>query len=79
MPDNRVSALLYELPVGIADPVERLAAVREQMSALKADRLIEAAETITSIGDLAPPMLLGPASRLVIRSTGAWVSARCTP
>ena len=33
--NNRVSAMFAELPVGIADPVERLAAIRAQMDGLK--------------------------------------------
>ena len=69
VPDNRVAALLYELPVGIVDPVERLGVVHEQMAARKADHVVEAAEAATSAGNLAPPMLLGPASRLALRST----------
>ena len=32
---NRVSMMLPELPVGIVDPVERLAAVRAEMERLK--------------------------------------------
>jgi diacylglycerol O-acyltransferase len=67
MPDNRVSALLYELPVQVADPVERLEAVREQMTKLKSSHIPEAGEVVTSIGNLAPPMLVGPLSRMGMR------------
>jgi diacylglycerol O-acyltransferase len=66
--DNRVSALLYELPVQVVDPVERLEAVHEQMTKLKSSHISEAGEVITSIGDLAPPMVVGPFSRMAIRS-----------
>lgn len=66
--DNRVSALLYELPVHVADPVERLELVRDQMTQLKSSHMPEAGEAVTTIGNLAPPMLLGPVSRLAIRS-----------
>jgi len=68
VPDNRVSALLYDLPVGLADPVERLEAVQAQMSDLKASHIAEAGETIASATDLVPPVLLGVVTRTGIRS-----------
>jgi diacylglycerol O-acyltransferase / wax synthase len=68
VPDNRVSALLYELPVQLASPIERLEAVRAQMSGLKASHMAEAGELVTSVGDLAPPMIVGTLSRAAIRS-----------
>ena len=67
MPNNRVSVLLYELPVQVSDPVERLETVQEQMTNLKSSHIPEAGEVITSIGNLAPPMLVGPLSRMGIR------------
>jgi len=66
--DNRVSFLLYDLPVQVADPVERLEVVHVQMAELKASHMAEAGEAITAIGNLAPPMVVGPLSRMVIRS-----------
>ena len=68
VPDNRVSTLLYELPVGIADPVERLGAVHDRMGELKGSHMAETGELLTSIGNLAPPMILGAATRLALRS-----------
>ena len=68
VPDNRVSCLFYELPVGLADPVDRLEAVRTQMSDLKASHIAEAGETLAAASDLAPPLLLGVVSRTTIRS-----------
>jgi diacylglycerol O-acyltransferase len=68
VPDNRVSALLCELPVHLADPVERLEAVRGQMTELKSSHISEAGEAVTAIGSLAPPMVVGPMSRLAMRS-----------
>ncbi|MGZ4617560.1 MAG: wax ester/triacylglycerol synthase family O-acyltransferase [Frankiaceae bacterium] len=47
--ENRVAILLADLPVHIADPVQRLAAVRAQMIALKASKVAEAGETLTSL------------------------------
>ncbi len=56
-PNNQVSLMIAELPIDIADPVERLAAVREQMAALKASHQIEAGEAITVAAQLTPPLL----------------------
>jgi diacylglycerol O-acyltransferase len=47
--------------------VERLEAVREQMVKLKASHISDAGEMITTIGNLAPPMVVGPVSRMAIR------------
>jgi diacylglycerol O-acyltransferase / wax synthase len=54
VPDNRVSMMLLDLPVHVADPVERLDTVRASMSDLKGSHMIEAGETVTRLGDLAP-------------------------
>ncbi len=65
---NRVSALLLELPVHLGNPLERLEAVRRQMTELKASHMAEAGETVSRAADLAPPMLLGTVSRLAVRA-----------
>jgi len=67
VPDNRVSAMLCELPVDVADPVERLDAVKARMSELKASHMIEAVGAVTSIGNLLPPMLVGNTTRAAVR------------
>ncbi len=67
VPDNRVSALLLELPVDLADPVERVERVCADMAALKGSHMADAGETVTTLGALAPPMLLGTVSRLATR------------
>ncbi len=67
MPDNRVSAVLCELPVHLSEPLERLAAVRDQMTALKHSYMTEAGEAVTTVGELAPPMVVGTVSRWAIR------------
>ena len=66
--DNRVSALLYELPMSVADPVERLHLVQQQIGALKGSPMAQAGATLTEIGDLAPPAAIGTVSRLVTRA-----------
>ena len=68
VPDNRVSTLLYDLPVNVADPEERLRLVHEQMTELKSSHMAEAGEVVTTIGNLAPPMVVGTLSRLAIRA-----------
>jgi diacylglycerol O-acyltransferase len=67
IPGNRVSAIVYELPVDIADPVERLDVVKAQMGELKASHMTEAGDLVTSVADLLPPMFVGNATRVVRR------------
>ena len=52
--DNRVSALLADLPVHIADPVERLTAVRAELLALKTSNEAMLGEALTSLGRYTP-------------------------
>jgi diacylglycerol O-acyltransferase len=56
--NNRVSALFADLPVGIEDPVERLAAVRGQMEQLKGSHEAVAGEVLVGLSGFAPAMLL---------------------
>lgn len=65
--DNRVSAILCELPVHLDDPRARLEAVRQQMGERKEAHMAEAGEVVTTIGALAPPMVIGTVSRLATR------------
>jgi diacylglycerol O-acyltransferase len=56
-----------ELPVGVADPVERLAAIRDQMDRLKATHGADTGEVLTSLAGFAPPMLLALGARVAGR------------
>ena len=56
--NNQVSALIAELPVGIADPAERLQAVHVQMAGLKESHQAVAANALVNMAGFAPPMLL---------------------
>jgi WS/DGAT/MGAT family acyltransferase len=47
---NQVSAVLADLPVHIADPVERLAAIRAELEALKASKEAMAGEALAALG-----------------------------
>lgn len=66
VPDNRVSAILYDLPVAEADPIARLQLVRDQMGERKASGMVEAGEVVTTLGNLAPPMIVSTVSRTAI-------------
>jgi WS/DGAT/MGAT family acyltransferase len=55
--DNRVSAVVADLPVHIADPVERLTAVRVELQALKASREALVGETLVGLGNYSPYLL----------------------
>jgi diacylglycerol O-acyltransferase len=56
-PSNQVAMMIADLPVGIADPVERLTAIAARMASLKASHQAEASETMSSLARLTPPML----------------------
>jgi diacylglycerol O-acyltransferase / wax synthase len=65
--DNRVSALLLELPVHLDDPRERVLEAHRRMEELKGSHMSEAGELVMRLGDLAPPMVIGPALRAATR------------
>src|SRR5215470_623683 len=52
--ENRVSALVAHLPVHVADPVERLAAVQAELTQLKASKEERVGEALVSLGHYAP-------------------------
>ena len=60
---NQVSAIVAELPIGIADPLERLAAVRRMMDELKASHQVEAGEAAVAAAELTPAVLQAMAVR----------------
>ncbi len=64
--DNRVTAVFAELPVGIADPVERLSEVRAQMQDLKGSHEAEAAEVATTMTGFAPATLVALLTRVAV-------------
>jgi diacylglycerol O-acyltransferase len=65
---NRLTAMRGPLPVGVADPVERLRAVHEDMEALKSSKQPLGAEAIWGLNDwfrdFAPPILLRPTAAI---------------
>jgi hypothetical protein len=60
-----VSAVLADLPVHIADPVERLAVVRAQLSALKASKEAMVGEALVNLGRYTPFPVVSRGVRLV--------------
>jgi WS/DGAT/MGAT family acyltransferase len=65
--NNRVSAVLVNLPVGEADPVERLLRLREQMDDLKESRQAVGAQALSELAGFAAPTLLALGSRVAFR------------
>jgi WS/DGAT/MGAT family acyltransferase len=61
--DNRVSVVVADLPVHLADPMERLAAIRAEMSRAKAIKEESAAEALITLGRFTPY----PLASLVVR------------
>ena len=64
---NRISMMVLDLPVSIADPAERLATVHDLMVDLKESHEIEAAAAIAHLSDLMPPFVVAGASRWALR------------
>ena len=63
--ENRVSALVAYLPVHVADPVERLAAVQAELSDLKASKEGMVGDALVSWGRYTPFPLVSRGVRLV--------------
>jgi WS/DGAT/MGAT family acyltransferase len=65
---NKLTAMRGPLPVGVADPVERLHTVTVAMDKLKASKQPLGAEAIWGLNDwfrdFAPPVLLGPTAAI---------------
>ncbi len=56
--DNRVSAVVAELPVHVSGPVARLRAVRAELDRLKTSGEPQAGELVTGAANYIPPLLL---------------------
>ena len=63
--NNRVSAVFASLPVGVLDPLARLAAIRAEMDGIKESKQAVAGDVLASLSGFAPPLLLALGSRLV--------------
>jgi diacylglycerol O-acyltransferase len=65
--NNRVSGMFPDLPVGIADPVERLKNIHAQMDGLKESKMAMGGDALVQMAGFAPPMLLAMGTRLAGR------------
>lgn len=63
--NNRVSAVFAGLPVGLEDPLQRLASIRAEMDGIKESKQAVAGDVLASLSGYAPPILLAVGSRLV--------------
>ena len=64
---NQVTAMFAELPVGVADPWERLAAVSRQMDHLKHSGMAVGVDSMVSAADFVPPTLMTLGARVAAR------------
>jgi diacylglycerol O-acyltransferase len=65
--DNRVSAILLDLPFDETDPLVVLEVVSERMKRLKSSHEAEAGELVTSLGNRIPPAGLAAGLKLAFR------------
>jgi diacylglycerol O-acyltransferase / wax synthase len=75
---NQVTALLAELPIGVADPRARLDAVRREMGQLKGSGMAVGIEAMLSGADFVPPTLMSLAARAYARTGQRMVNAVTT-
>ncbi|MGV3758949.1 MAG: wax ester/triacylglycerol synthase domain-containing protein, partial [Actinomycetota bacterium] len=76
---NRVGALILRLPIGIADPAERLRAIASATARLNARRGATAAQLLLAAADLVPGSLVGPIAHLTDRQRMVNVIATNVP
>ena len=62
--DNRVSSMLADLPIEVADPLERLAAVREMFGRLKAEHEADAGAVLVKLAGHEPFLPVASGLRL---------------
>ena len=62
--ENKVSGIVADLPVGLADPAAQLEVLSRQMAGLKESKEALAGEALTGLSGYAPPLLLALGARL---------------
>ena len=67
--DNQISNMFVSLATDVADPIERLQAVKRSTQSAKAMRNAIGAREIQSIGEVASPLILGSAIRAIYRTS----------
>jgi len=76
--NNQVSAVFVDLPVGLADPVDRLTSIRGQMDEYKRAMSAVDANSIISMGDFVAPTLLSLGVRATMQAGQFWCQAVTT-
>ena len=65
--ENRISVLMADLPVHLADPAERLAVIRSELTALKESKEAMAGQALVAVGRITPYPVASLGVRLVYR------------
>jgi WS/DGAT/MGAT family acyltransferase len=76
--NNQVSAVFVDLPVGLADPLDRLASIRGQMDEYKRAMQAVDANSIISMGNFVAPTLLSMGVRAAMQAGQMWCQAVTT-
>jgi WS/DGAT/MGAT family acyltransferase len=76
--NNQVSAVFVDLPVGLADPLDRLASIRGQMDEYKKTMRAVDANQIIAMGDFVAPTLLSMGVRAAMQTGQMWCQAVTT-
>ncbi len=76
--NNQISAVFVDLPVGLADPVDRLASIRGQMDEYKKGLQAVDAPSIIALGDFVAPTLLSMGVRAALQAGQMWCQAVTT-
>lgn len=61
--ENRVTGVVADLPVGVEDPIERAALIRDQLKELKASKQGAAGDALTKLSGFAPATFLALGQR----------------
>ena len=69
--DNKVSAMFATLPIDIADPIERLEHVRDELSSLKESNQATTAQALTELSSDMPTALLALGARVAARASAS--------
>ena len=70
--NNQVSAVFVDLPVGLPDPLDRLASIRGQMDEYKKTMQAVDAPAIIALGDYVAPTLLSMGVRAALQAGQMW-------
>jgi len=76
--NNQVSAVFVDLPVGLSNPVDRLASIRGQMDEYKKTMSAVDANSIIAMGDFVAPTLLSMGVRAGMQAGQMWCQAVTT-